>query len=66
MVPLSKAVSSDTSLACQVTAINGETADVKASWHQSIWVGRLSYGKESASLHFIYTKNIGSIKLSEN
>lgn len=27
---------------------------------------RLSYGKESAPLHFIYTKNIGSIKLSEN
>lgn len=37
-VPLSKAASSDTSWACQVTAINGKTADVKASWHQSIWI----------------------------
>lgn len=36
MVPLSKAASSDTSLACQVKAINEEAADVKATWHQSI------------------------------
>jgi hypothetical protein len=36
MVPLSKSASSDTSLACQVKAINGEAADVKATWHQSI------------------------------
>lgn len=46
MVPLSKAASSDTSLACQVTAINGETADVKASWHQSIWVEDFPMGKK--------------------
>lgn len=46
MVPLSKAASSDTSLACQVTAINGETADVKASWHQSIWVEDFPVGKK--------------------
>lgn len=46
MVPLRKAASSDTSLACQVTAINGETADVKASWHQSIWVKDFPMGKK--------------------
>lgn len=46
MVPLSKAASSDTSFACQVTAINGETADVKASWHQSIWVKDFPMGKK--------------------
>lgn len=45
-MPLSKAASSDTSLACQVTAINGETADVKASWHQSIWVEDFPMGKK--------------------
>lgn len=46
MVPLSKAASSDTSFACQVTAINGKTADVKASWHQSIWVKDSPMGKK--------------------
>lgn len=46
MVPLSKAASSDASSACQVKAINGETADVKASWHESIWVKDFPMGKK--------------------
>lgn len=60
---LNRIASSDTLQRCQAVAINREIADVKVRKGMS---GRLSYGKESASLHFIYAKNIGSIKLSED
>lgn len=53
-------------LSCQVLETFGETADVKVSWHQRIGLKDFPMGKESASFHFIFTKNIGSIKLSVN
>lgn len=46
MVPLNKAAPSDTSSACQVTAINGATADGKASWHQSTRAEDFPMGKK--------------------
>lgn len=46
MVPLSKAALADTGFPCQVTAINGEIADVKTGWHQSTWIKDFPMGKK--------------------